>query len=428
VDVVRGQLNSMREHLSRHPRVLTVTALVAVTAVVVVLTHAVGAPPAAATATTTAPATTASAGGSATAGSAPGKTHHSSPTARGTVTALDGDTWTVAPTPGAPITVAVTTETGFGTLRAPVARHFFTVGTEVAVIGSLTGTTVTAQRIILAPTRSPSATAPVPAPVTTTPAPVPAPAPPVQPATNTCAINAELSQAVAYASTRGERAAVAVQDTATGTYTAAGDADAPYSTASVVKVLIATDLLLTGQMSGETATTAHQMITASDDDAADTLYGLVGGDAVITTIATHYGIANLGSPPADTGQWGETKITADGLVHLYAKLKADPLVWPWLSSAMAGTTRDGADGTDQFFGIPSATTGWAVKQGWMTGLGPGSTYNTTGYVDGDRYALVILTYGSVAQYGQYMTDTITQMAKDILPAGTLGTPTAACPG
>jgi len=43
-------------------------------------------------------------------------------------------------------------------------------------------------------------------------------------------------------------------------------------------------------------------------------------------------------------------------------------VWPWLSKAMANTTRDGTDGTDQFFGIPSASQDWAVKQGWMTGL------------------------------------------------------------
>ncbi len=235
-----------------------------------------------------------------------------------------------------------------------------------------------------------------------------------------------LSQALAYASSRGERASLAVYDTATGTYTAAGDSDSQYSSASVVKVFIATDLLLTDQMHGDTASTAYQMITASDDDATDNLYGLVGGDSVITTIAAHYGISNLGSPPADTGQWGETKITADGLVHLYAQLKADPTVWPWLSQAMANTTRDGTDGTDQFFGIPSASQDWAVKQGWMTGLGPGSVYNTTGYVDDTRYAVVILSYGSVSQYGQYMSSTITQMARDVLPGGVPGGTATPC--
>ncbi len=32
---------------------------------------------------------------------------------------------------------------------------------------------------------------------------------------------------------------------------------------------------------------------------------------------------------------------------------------------MANTTRDGTDGTDQFFGIPSASQDWAVKRGWI---------------------------------------------------------------
>lgn len=228
---------------------------------------------------------------------------------------------------------------------------------------------------------------------------------------------------MAEADSRGEQAAVAVYDTATNTYAEVGDATATYSSASVVKVLVATDLLLTGQMSGDTATTAYQMITASDDDAADALYGLVGGDAVITTVAAHYGISDLGSPPADTGQWGETQITADGLMRLYVDLKNDPQVWPWLSDAMRNATPDGADGTDQYFGIPAASNDWAVKQGWMTGLGPGSTYDSTGYVDGDRYVVVLLSAGSADQYGDYMSDTITTMAHDALPNGA---PVIAC--
>jgi hypothetical protein len=171
--------------------------------------------------------------------------------------------------------------------------------------------------------------------------------------------------------------------------------------------------------------TASQMIISSDDDAADALYGLVGGDGVITTIAAHYGITNLGSPPADAGQWGETKVTADGLVHLYAALKADPTVWPWLSQTMKSTTQVGADGTDQYFGLPSASQDWSVKQGWMTGLGPGSTYLSTGFVQDNRYAVAILTYGSTSQYGAQMSDTITQMAKDVMPAGQIGAPSGA---
>jgi len=346
---------------------------------------------------------------------------HTSPSTRGAITAIDGDHWTVVTTNRSTVTVVLDGRTLFGTVTKPGARKDFAVGTRVAVAGTRSGDTVHADRITMAAGTTGSTT-----PATPTPSPTPTAAPSAPVVATSCPVGPELSQALAYASSRDERASLAVYDTATGTYTAAGDADAQYSSASVVKVFIATDLLLTDQMNGDTASTANQMITASDDDATDNLYGLVGGDSVITTVAEHYGITNLGSPPADTGQWGETKITADGLVHLYAKLKADPTVWPWLSKAMANTTRDGTDGTDQFFGIPSASQDWAVKQGWMTGLGPGSAYNTTGYVDDTRYAVVILSYGSVSQYGQCMASTITQMAQDVLPGGVPGGTATPC--
>jgi len=356
---------------------------------------------------------------------------HTSPSAHGAITAIDGDHWTIVTTNRSTVTVLLSGQTRFGTATKPAAREDFPVGTHIAVTGARSGDSVHADRITIAAaaagstTPTPTATTP-----TTTPTPHPTPTPTAAPSApvvaTSCPVGPGLSQALAYASSRGERASLAVYDTATGTYTAAGDSDSQYSSASVVKVFIATDLLLTDQMHGDTASTAYQMITASDDDATDNLYGLVGGDSVITTIAAHYGITNLGSPPADTGQWGETKITADGLVHLYAQLKTDPAVWPWLSQAMANTTRDGTDGTDQFFGIPSASQDWAVKQGWMTGLGPGSVYNTTGYVDDTRYAVVILSYGSVSEYGQYMSSTITQMARDVLPGGVPGGTSTPC--
>jgi len=400
-----------------------------------------------AAAATTGPARSAASPAPTTSAAAPTAApapRHASPSARGQITAIDGDSWTISTAEDAAVTVALNGQTAFGTHSAPAVREQFTVGTRVAVTGPLSGNTVRAERVIIAGTHSPgkppSPTAPTPtAPTPTAPTPPaptpPAPTPPaptptaptIPPAVNRCAVDTGLNQAAAYASTRDVQAALAVYDTATGTYTSAGDADAEYSTASVVKVLIATELLLTDQMNGDTASTASLMVSASDDDAADALYGLVGGDSVVTTIADHYGTTNLGSPPADTGQWGETKVTAEGLVHLYAKLKADPQVWPWLSTAMAATTRVAADGTDQYFGIAAVARNWAVKQGWMTGLGPGATYASTGYVDGGRYAVAILTYGSADQYGQYMSDTITQMARDLLPGGVLGAPTSSCP-
>ena len=281
------------------------------------------------------------------------------------------------------------------------------------VIGAATPLAIAA-----ATTPAAAATTPAAAALTTIPVLPPAPV------TNTCAVTAGLAAAVAVAVGRGEQAGVAVLDTMTGAYVSAGSADTAFDTASVVKVLIATQLLLRGQM---TAVTAQQMMVLSDDDAADALYGLAGGDDMVTDVAAHYGITLLGSAPADTGQWGESTVTADGLAHLYAALKADPVVWPWLSQAMSAAQQTAADGTNQFFGIPAATTGWAIKQGWMVGLGPGATYNTTGYVDGGRYVVVILTHGPVADYDSVLPATLSAMARDVIPAGGVGAATATCP-
>jgi hypothetical protein len=275
----------------------------------------------------------------------------------------------------------------------------------------------------------PTAAVPLPtAPPTPPPTPTPAPVPP---GPNACVVRADLSDAVADASHSGERAAAVVLDTATGAYFAAGEADAPFDTASVVKVFLATELLLTGRMSGPTATTAYKMITRSDDDAANSLYGRAGGDGVVAAVGRHYGIDDLGNPPAAPGKWGETTITANGLAHFYAAVEADPVVWPWLSDAMGHATRTGSDGTDQYFGIPSAAGDWAVKQGWMVGLGPGATYNSTGYVDHGRYVVVLLTHGPSSRYGAPMAATLTEMARDVLPGGRpggSGPVRAGCPG
>ena len=131
-----------------------------------------------------------------------------------------------------------------------------------------------------------------------------------------------------------------------------------------MKVFIATRLLLTGQMSGWNSTTAYKMITQSDDASANALYGRTGGDSVITWVMQKLNIPNLGAPPLRPGWWGGTRITAAGMASFYNKVRHLPSVWNWLGNAMHHATPYGSDGVYQFFGIPSATTGFAVKQGY----------------------------------------------------------------
>lgn len=226
------------------------------------------------------------------------------------------------------------------------------------------------------------------------------------------------------ATAAGYRTGVAVLDLQTGAYYGAGQDTDSFASESIVKIFIATELLLTGQMTGTTETTAYQMITESDDDDADDLYGLAGGDNVINLVAAHYDLPTLGTAPSEPGQWGNTEINARAMVYLYAAIAKDSVVGPWLMNAMANATEYGADGTYQFFGIPSATTGAAIKQGWGDDGddSPNAVFNSTGFVDGDRYAVAILADGPPDSYGLAISDVLTSEAEALMPGGRLDDP------
>jgi hypothetical protein len=245
----------------------------------------------------------------------------------------------------------------------------------------------------------------------------PSSAPTVNPPDNAAAANAALASALAYAQNRGERAAIAVYDRLSGQTFGAGDTTAQFQSASVVKTFIVAQLFWSGQMSDpDIEARAYQMITQSDDDDADALYGLVGYDDLSSIVSAKLGLTGL-APPTLSGSWGSTFITASAMISFYQAVFADPSIGPWLSDAMAHTTQTAADGTDQYFGIPSATTGWAVKQGWVCCENSVAGVNSTGLVDSGRFIVVILTQGSPSQYLDYLTDTITTMAQAVLPNG-----------
>ncbi|MDQ1738842.1 MAG: hypothetical protein QOE53_494, partial [Pseudonocardiales bacterium] len=228
-------------------------------------------------------------------------------------------------------------------------------------------------------------------------------------------VSSQATNAVNYARQHGYRSAVAVIDTQTGTFTGAGDYNSYYASESVMKTFIATRLLWTGQMSGWNETTAYKMITQSDDASASALYGRTGGDGLITWIKQVLDIPNLGAPPLRSGWWGGTRITAAGMATFYNKVRNRPAIWNWLGNAMHHATRYGSDGVYQFFGIPSATTGAAIKQGWGGDNAAGQpAYNSTGLVNGDRYAVVILTQGG--SYGG-IPGVLTAEAKLLMPGG-----------
>jgi hypothetical protein len=245
------------------------------------------------------------------------------------------------------------------------------------------------------------------------------------PTASAATIDSAVTAARAYATARHAVSGVAVLDTTTGKlYSSNGTAY--FDSMSIVKVFVAADLLLTGQMNAANAVTATRMIEISDNDAYSALAPKVGGLSVITRIKSHYNIPELGSPPPAGKTWGKTQISAIGMVKFYAAIKKDKKVGPWLMNAMHHHKTIAAGGDNQSFGIPSATTGSAVKQGW----GDDSSrheLNSTGFVNSDRFTVAILTSSNSYTDSNFVTKqgaVATHMAQLVLPTGTVDLPEA----
>lgn len=164
----------------------------------------------------------------------------------------------------------------------------------------------------------------------------------------------------------------------------------PFYTESVVKLLIGLDSLDHGQ----SATRVSEMVSRSDDVTATSLWDSNGGTAILERMSAKIGLHHT-TPPGD-GKWGDTRITAGDLLLVYQYILdiAPTSERDVMISAMHHATNLGADGTDQWFGIPYAVGGrtpWAVKQGWAC-CEPGWVLNTTGVVGpGYRYIVIVLT-------------------------------------
>ncbi|MEU0537116.1 serine hydrolase [Amycolatopsis tolypomycina] len=160
-------------------------------------------------------------------------------------------------------------------------------------------------------------------------------------------------------------------------------ADQPQPAASVVKLLIALDLIdRSGVPSDGEATAVHAMLSASDDRVASRLWQQHGGPEIVRRQTRKLGLART-EPPADPGKWGSTRMSPTDVVATYRYLTAGLSAEgrEFMTEAMASAPRAAADGFDQHFGIPSAFTGaaWAVKQGWGSSEGR-RVLNTTGLV------------------------------------------------
>lgn len=226
-----------------------------------------------------------------------------------------------------------------------------------------------------------SATPPAKAEPTPTPEPEPEPEKKATPTQEPGVDAATLDKLV-----RGGNVSAVVFDRQSGKTTVSVHPDRDYTSASLVKLLIALSVLERG---GPVAD-VQRMLSRSDDDLASRFWTSYGGPSIVTQWVRKLGLTGT-KAPADPGRWGDTQITAPDVVKIYQYL-LDHGPGAILTALRAATER-GSDGFRQYFGIPDAAGGraWAVKQGWSC-CKPTRMLHTSGVLgDDSRYIVVVLT-------------------------------------
>lgn len=236
---------------------------------------------------------------------------------------------------------------------------------------------------------------------------------------------ARIQQAIGEAAAAGAALSVAVLDRKTHELVSNGDGQI-VGTASVAKLFIADDLLL-AESQGRTALSPEDrqaldvMLQSSDDGAADKFWDAGGGDAIITQVASRYGLSST-TPPSD-GRWWNTMSTLTDLVRYYDMLLDGSGGLPAERSMiivndLARATPNGIDGYPQRFGIPEGLFAEpvAVKQGWMCCIGSDWMHLSTGVIGADhRYVMVVQSLQTSDD--ATARQTITQAVKTIFPNG-----------
>jgi hypothetical protein len=236
---------------------------------------------------------------------------------------------------------------------------------------------------------------------------------------------ARIQQAIDEAAATGATLSVAVLDRKTHELVSNGNSQV-IGTASVAKLFIADDLLLAESqgrttLSPEDRQALDVMLQSSDDGAAEKFWGQGGGDAIISQVATRYGLSST-APPSD-GRWWNTMSSLTDLVRYYDMLLdgsggLPPERGMIIVNDLAQSTPTGIDGYPQRFGIPEGLFAEpvAVKQGWMCCIGSDWVHLSTGVIGADhRYVMVVQSLQSSDD--ATARQTITQAVKTIFPNG-----------
>ncbi len=229
------------------------------------------------------------------------------------------------------------------------------------------------------PNTAPNSTAPNSTAPTTAIA-NPWPRPPADP-------TAAVAAAVAAAAQQGVRQSVVVMDRVTGAVLAENDADEQYPALSLMKMLVAADLLADGRpLDVTTRAQFDEMIAASDDVAGSDLYQATGADEMVRRVADGFGLSGT-TPTPDGRWWGNVQTSAADMASLLDQLLADPVAAAAIGPVMRAATALAADGVDQRFGM-RVVPGAGSKQGWGCCLSGVLGVHSMGFTD-ERIVVVL---------------------------------------
>ena len=245
------------------------------------------------------------------------------------------------------------------------------------------------------------------------------------PANSFGTLQARVQQATDEAAAGGAALAVAVLDRITHQLVSNGNSQI-VGTASVAKLFIADDLLL-HEAQGKAALSADDrqaldiMLQSSDDGAAERFWDQGGGDAIITAVASRYGLTST-TPPSD-GRWWNTMSSVTDLIRYYDMLLdgsggLPPERAKIIVNDLAQSTPNGIDGYPQRFGIPDGLYAEpvAVKQGWMCCIGADWMHLSTGVIGADRRYIMVVQSLQPSDDAT-ARDTITRAVKTMFPSG-----------
>lgn len=193
--------------------------------------------------------------------------------------------------------------------------------------------------------------------------------------------------------------------------TASYDGTETFPTASVVKLLIAIDVLRATGGGPKTAATVQKMLSLSDDDIATDLWVHYGAAGIVTSMKALINLPSL-SPPDNPGTWGSTRIDAFDVARIWRYILdvAPPSVQIPILAGTGAAKEIAAGGFRQYFGIPDGLpeSTWWIKQGWGTSRGR-RIVNTTGVIgDNKDSILVMLTSHSLAVGYPEATESVTR--------------------